>query len=167
VNIRLTLALPRDEVSVPVVRRLLKQSLDVLGVEPSVIADIQLALTEACTNVLDHAGDGDHYEVSAGIDSDRCVVQVADCGAGFDGQALGWLDAAPTAEGGRGIQLMRALVDELSFYSPPGAGMVVRLAKRLSYDRSSMIGMLTEGDPPAEPIQGQPLVDAAAAAPRR
>ena len=65
---KLTLALPRDNQSVPVARRVLKNSLQVLGVRADVVSDIELALTEACTNVLDHAGDADEYEVSAGVE---------------------------------------------------------------------------------------------------
>ena len=61
-ELKLTLALPRDEYSVPVARRVLSRSLEVLGVDEVVVADIELALTEACTNVLDHAADTDEYD---------------------------------------------------------------------------------------------------------
>ena len=83
-EIKLTLALPRDEYSVPVARRVLKQALDALGVQEGVVHDIELALTEACTNVLDHAGDADEYEVSAGIDDQVCILEVIDRGSGFE-----------------------------------------------------------------------------------
>lgn len=66
-EIRLTLALPRDELSIPVVRRICTQSLTVLGVAQECQQDLELALAEACTNVLNHSGPGDHYEVVAGI----------------------------------------------------------------------------------------------------
>ena len=105
-EIKLTLALPRDELSVPVARRILSRSLDVLGVEQSVIADIELALTEACTNVLDHATDTHEYELSAGIDGAACVLEVIDRGAGFDGGEKGLQRAAAAAEDGCGIQFM-------------------------------------------------------------
>ena len=149
-EIKLALALPRDELSVPVVRRVLKQAMDVLGVEPDVVADIQLALTEACTNVLDHAGDADDYEVSAGIDGDLCIIEVIDRGGGFDGSSLGLDHAEATAEDGRGIQLMRALVDKVRFDSRPSVGTVVHLEKRLQWGDDSIIKALTEGKEPTE-----------------
>jgi serine/threonine-protein kinase RsbW len=150
VEIKLALALPRDELSVPVARRVLKQAMEVLGVEGEVTDDIQLALTEACTNVLDHAGEADEYEVSAGIDGDMCVIEVTDRGAGFDASALGHADASAQAEDGRGIQLMRALVDRLEFSSDSKDGNVVHLEKRLRWHDGSAIKLLTEDRPPTE-----------------
>jgi serine/threonine-protein kinase RsbW len=150
VEIKLTLALPRDELSVPVVRRILKTSMQTLGVRPDVISDIELALTEAATNALDHAQDGGEYEVSAGIDGACCVIEVLDRGAGFDGDALGHLAADVTAEEGRGIQLMRASVDKVTFDNRPAVGTVVHLEKLLEWDESSVIRQLTENHPPIE-----------------
>ncbi len=147
-EIKLALALPRDELSVPVVRRVPKQAMDVLGVDNDVISDIQLALTEACTNVLDHSQDGDEYEVSAGIDGELCVIEVIDRGGGFDGSTLGLDHAEATAEDGRGIQLMRALVDTVRFDNRPSVGTVVHLEKRLEWDDDSVIKALTEGREP-------------------
>jgi serine/threonine-protein kinase RsbW len=147
VELKLTLALPRDEFSVPVARRILSRSLDVLGVQDSVVADIELALTEACTNVLDHAADTDEYEVSAGIDGTVCIIEVIDRGGGFDDSTQGLVDAEPSAEDGRGIQLMRALVDKVTFTSRPQVGTVVHLEKQLSWDDGSVIERLTDNQP--------------------
>ena len=165
-EIKLTLALPRDELSVPVVRRVLAGALQALGVQAPVVRDIELALTEACTNVLDHVGDADDYEVSVGIAGDRCIIEVVDRGSGFDGSTQGLTDAAPSAEDGRGIQLMRALVDRVTFTSRPQVGTVVHLEKQLLWDADSAISRLTLGQPPprdgpwsrpgAEPPGGEP-----------
>jgi serine/threonine-protein kinase RsbW len=149
-EIKLTLALPRDELSVPVVRRVLKSSMETLGVEDEVISDIELALTEAVTNVLDHAAQGDEYEVSAGIDGDVCVIEVVDRGAGFDSGELGHDDAHPDAEEGRGIQIMRALVDKVTFDNVGREGTVVHLEKKLQWREGAVIKQLTEDTPPTE-----------------
>ena len=146
-ELKLTLALPHDEYSVPVARRVLARSLEVLGVDDDVVADIELALTEACTNVLDHAADTDEYEVSAGIDGAVCVIEVIDRGSGFDVATQGLTEAEPSAEDGRGIQLMRALVDEVSFTSRPHTGTVVHLEKQLTWSDGSAIDRLTEDAP--------------------
>jgi serine/threonine-protein kinase RsbW len=147
VEVKLTLALPRDAYSVPVARRVLKGSLTTLGVRDDVISDIELALTEACTNVLDHADDSDEYELSAGIDGQVCVIEVVDCGAGFDGSAAGLTDAETSAECGRGIQLMRALVDRVTFSNRPAAGTVVHLEKELEWDDGAAVKKLDAAEP--------------------
>ena len=147
---KLTLALPRDEYSVPVARGVLKNGMTLLGVTEEVVQAIELALTEACTNVLDHAAETDEYEVSAGIDGTMCVIEVIDRGAGFDGSVQGLADAEPGAEDGRGIQLMRALVDKVTFTSRPQVGTVVHLEKQLEWYEDAPIKKLTEDKPRTE-----------------
>lgn len=150
-EIKLSLALPREELSVPVVRRVLKSSLQALGVETAVVHDIEIALSEAVTNVLDHAAHGEEYQVSAGIDGDVCIIEIVDRGgAGFDASELGHDDAHPHAEEGRGIQLMRALVDKVTFTSIPTVGTVVHLEKRLEWTDQAAIKLLSDGNPPTE-----------------
>jgi serine/threonine-protein kinase RsbW len=146
-EIKLSLALPREELSVPVVRRVLKSSMQALGVEQAVVHDIEVALSEAVTNVLDHAAKGEEYEVSAGIDGDVCVIEIIDSGTGFDAGELGHGDADPGAEEGRGIQIMRALVDRVTFRNVPTVGTVVHLEKRLEWKDNSAIKLLTDGKP--------------------
>ena len=146
----MTLLLPRDDLSVPVVRRVLRASMQSLGVEPEVISDIEVALTEAVTNVLDHSTHGEEYEVSVGIDGAVCSIEVIDKGSGFDSSALGRGDADVSAEEGRGIQLMRALVDRVTFDHVPTVGTVVHLEKRLDWTPDSAARLLTAGNPEAD-----------------
>ena len=163
-EIKLTLALPRDRLSVPAVRRVLGSSLGVLGVHEHVISDICIALSEACTNVVDHAAEGDEYEVSVGIRGNECVIEVVDTGGGFDGNTHGLRPVDYGAESGRGIQLMRALVDKVSFHEQHLAdGTVVHLEKRLTWDKGSVIGRLTDGQPDIQhgPWSGDELLEEA------
>ena len=138
-EIKLTLALPSDELSVPVVRRVLRGAMQVLGVRADLIGDIELALTEAVTNVLEHADGREEYEVTAGIDDQRCIIEVTDRGRGFQGEHHGLAEAEQSAESGRGIQLMRALVDKVQFAPKSADGTVVRLEKALSFDDQSAV----------------------------
>lgn len=144
-EVTLSLALPRDGYSVPVARRVLAGALRLLGVSENAIGDIELALTEAVTNVLDHADSTDAYEVSAGIRGDLCVIEVIDRGGGFDGTELGLEQAGDSAESGRGLQIMRALVDHVTFISRPQVGMVVHLEKQLDFDEGSLLHMSERG----------------------
>ena len=88
VDVRFCLVFPRETISVPVVRRVLGDTLYKLGVDEGCVADLLLAVTEACTNVLRHSGPGRRYEVVATVGRNRCVVDVVDTGRGFDPASL-------------------------------------------------------------------------------
>lgn len=135
VEINLALQLPRDELSIPLVRHLCRQALREVGVEPGCSTDIEVALSEACTNALRHSGPGEEYEVHVALDERHCLITVEDTGLGFDGQSL---RSDPSAEQGRGIELMHALVDNVDFLSSPQAGTVVYLEKELVFTGGSL-----------------------------
>jgi anti-sigma regulatory factor (Ser/Thr protein kinase) len=88
VDVRFCLVFPRETISVPVVRRVLGDTLYKLGVDEDCVADLLLAVTEACTNVLRHSGPGRRYEVVATVGRNRCVLDVVDTGHGFDPASL-------------------------------------------------------------------------------
>jgi serine/threonine-protein kinase RsbW len=135
------ICLPRDETSVPVVRHLCRATLDRLGAEEDCAHDIEVALSEACTNVLRHVNSSQQeYEVKIQIDEQRCTVRIIDTGQGFTTVKAAASDL--NAEGGRGIELMRYLVDDLNFSFRPEAGMVVELGKTLSLRSGSIIRLM-------------------------
>jgi serine/threonine-protein kinase RsbW len=130
------LLLPSDARSVPLVRSVLRHCLETLGVSAECTSDIEIAITEACTNVLAHAHDGNDYEVSAGIHDDTCVLEVVDNSyhpVVAPVPAVRGLLIDADAEGGRGLQLMRALVDTLDFDVHDDDGTTVRMSKALVY----------------------------------
>jgi serine/threonine-protein kinase RsbW len=139
VDINLSLLLPRDVTTLPLVRHLCKHCLWEIGVSRECASDVELAVTEACTNVVKHSSGDDAYEVKIAITDDNCEIRVIDTGHGFDGGSLGQADVEATAESGRGIQLMRALVDNIKFVSEPEQGTIVHLVKTLDF---------VEGAPP-------------------
>jgi len=132
-EITLGLTLPRDELTVPVARHIVRAALDRVGVEGACVHDVVVALSEACTNVLQHAGHGEEYDVDVHVDDERCRIRVLDVGRGFDSVRLGQNGAQPEAEQGRGLTLMRALVDQVRFASRPAAGTMVTLDKTLQF----------------------------------
>ena len=81
---------------------------------------------------VQHADSTSRYEVIAAIDGDICVLKVVDRGQGFDGR-FGARRPDPDSESGRGIKIMKALVDDVSFDSRPESGTVVYLQKRLTW----------------------------------
>ncbi len=128
-NVHFSVRLPTDAQSVPLVRGLLRQALQYLGVVEENIQEIVLALTEACANVVQHAVDQEEYEVDVAIDDSVCRITVVDDGDGFDVATAS--AAPPTLEGGRGLVLMRALVDRLDFVQDADGRHRVTLEKRL------------------------------------
>ena len=137
----LSLLLPRDELTVPMARHLTSGAMEQLGVDGDCAADIEVALSEACTNVILHAGPGDQYEIAVEVDEASCVIRIIDRGEGFDADALD--DPADhSAEGGRGVALMHAMVDNVQFESRPEAGTIVHLKKSLNYGDGSVMRRL-------------------------
>jgi anti-sigma regulatory factor (Ser/Thr protein kinase) len=88
-DVEFCLVFPRESLSVPVMRRVLGDTLSRLGMDDSCIDDLLLAVTEACTNVLRHAGPGRRYELVAHVGSQRCLLEVLDSGRGFDPAIVG------------------------------------------------------------------------------
>ena len=114
-------------------RGLLRQALDHLRVPQEVSDEVVLALTEACANVVDHAHDQEAYQVDVSIDDAMCRISVLDDGEGFDPDAFADAADQPTeAERGRGLVLMRALVDRLQFVQDEDGRHRVTFEKRLA-----------------------------------
>lgn len=144
-NVAFVLCLPREEASVPMVRHLCRAALSKLGVKEACVFDIELAVSEACSNVLRHAaGTGDEYEVSVDITDASCQIRVVDAGGGFDHTEQA-SNLPGSAESGRGIYLMRSLVDLLEFGSVPDHGTEVHLVKKLLLDPDAPLASLGGG----------------------
>jgi serine/threonine-protein kinase RsbW len=138
-ELSLALTLPRDEQTVPVARHLVRNAMEQVGVEATCIYDIELALSEACTNVLLHSGPGDQFVVRLDLEDRLGVIRVIDVGHGFDSANLQAEDPALEAERGRGLGLMQALVDRVDFTSRPEAGTIVSLEKVLDYSDEGLL----------------------------
>jgi serine/threonine-protein kinase RsbW len=136
-QLSLLLHLPHDAAVVPVARRLLTGTLNALGAERECVRDIAVALSEACTNVLRHADAHDDFEVTAAIDDSLCVLEVVDRGSGFDATLVPG-EVAADSEAGRGLRLMRSLLDAIDFENHPRGGTVAHLYKRLVWDPSAL-----------------------------
>ena len=146
----MVLYLPRDTASVPVSRQVLDGCLETLGVTPDTRADIALALTEACANVVLHAGPGDEYEVQARARNGQCVIEVVNTASEENRSDSTWDDsgtvpglaggtaltdeAVPaTAEHGRGLKIINAVVDNLQLTGDGRDGTTVHFEKTLDW----------------------------------
>ena len=141
----LALTLPRDEQTVPVARHIVRNAMEQVGVEETCVDDLELALSEACTNVLVHSGPGDRYVVRLDLEDRLGLIRVIDVGRGFDSARLQAGGAQPEDERGRGLGVMQALVDRVDFTSRPEAGTIVTLEKVVTYrDEALMVGRRPE-----------------------
>jgi serine/threonine-protein kinase RsbW len=147
-DVKFCLVFQCETLSVPVMRRVLGDTLLGLGADDESVYDILLAATEACTNVLTHGGPGVRgYAVVTSVGAVGCQVEVADEGTGLlaSAEAEGGAQPAPACpqaaelpvaqlpESGRGLAVMRACVDNVTLDSRPGHGTVVTMRKRIRW----------------------------------
>ena len=122
------LNLPREVDSVPAVRRLLRCALTLLHVDRQSGADLEIALTEACANVVKHATGADKFEVRLNVAEDHCAIDVLDNGTGFDAEAA--TDSPdPSSERGRGLFLIKALSENVRMQSTARNGSLIHFEK--------------------------------------
>ena len=111
------------------------------GLPAGIVSDLKLAVTEACTNAVEHAyagldgvdaadGAAPSVYVSYKIGPDDVVVEVEDHGGGFDLPAAQAATSTPNdRSGGMGLSIIETLVDDLSI-TTSGCGTRVAFAKR-------------------------------------
>jgi serine/threonine-protein kinase RsbW len=156
-DVKFCLVFRCEAVSVPVMRRVLGDTLRGLGVDEESVYDILLAATEACTNVLTHGGRRVRgYTVVTSVGAMRCQVVVAGEGPGTGPHETGTVETgmqpavtptadvafgqagiAQLAESGRGLAVMRACVDTVTLDSSPERGTVVTMSKHIRWSRDA------------------------------
>jgi serine/threonine-protein kinase RsbW len=97
------------------------------------LADLKLALTEACSNSVRHAYPGGNgvVEILYDLRPDRLVIEVADNGEGFD-PTEARVAEDDLSEGGLGIAIIRSIADELEIGArEDGSGSRLRFVKLL------------------------------------
>jgi serine/threonine-protein kinase RsbW len=109
----------------------------IAGVRPvsdETLHDLKLALTEACTNSVQHAygNGGGEVEIVYQIEPDRLVVEVGDMGSGFEPGELPPAGESELEEGGLGIEIIRALADEVEIGPRSNGGSRLRFVKFLA-----------------------------------
>lgn len=101
--------------------------------------DLKVAVSEACTNAIEHAfpgmdEGGAMMLVRMAVRQGELRVEVVDEGAGFDPKRLPQTppEERDLEEGGLGLYLMHGLMDEVKVESAPGSGTKITLVKRLA-----------------------------------
>lgn len=116
-------------------RRWVSERARAAGGGEEAIADVELALTEALANVVEHAYEGrsgHEIVVSAEVQDGRLLVRVRDWGLPADPASFESRDLDDPGEGGYGIFLMAELMDRVTREQQPDGGTLLTLTKDLA-----------------------------------
>jgi serine/threonine-protein kinase RsbW len=128
--------IPADRRYIPVVRRGVRSMAESAGFCREDVADVEVAVAEAVTNSVEHGSPEPEVTVlvKCYTSGDSLIVEVED-----HSQAACIPDCSEPCEvpqeHGRGVQMMRALMDECSDYRTDH-GIGVRMAKQKARQRA-------------------------------
>ena len=109
---------------------------NVVPVSDEALSDLKLAVTEACANSMSHAYGSDEGFVTmrVAVDAGDVAVDISDEGSGMTELApTSFEDSGPLGEGGMGLALIRALVDDLEISAgAQGTGTRVTFRKHVT-----------------------------------
>jgi serine/threonine-protein kinase RsbW len=123
--------------NVPRAMACVREAAEAAGFDESALYEIELAIDEACANVVRHAyGDGvsGDMEVSCYLEGSDFVVQVRDWGMAFNPDEIPDPDVnAPLEErtlGGLGLFLIKQFMDSVQFSFDPERGNTLTMVKK-------------------------------------
>lgn len=129
------LSIPSDLGLLPLVRSFVEAACSVAGCDGRTTDAVVMATDEAVNNIMRHAHRG-HPEATIQIQCflhpDSIEVHLLDEGEPFDLAAVPHLDPSELRIGGRGVFLMRALMDELTCQPRAEHGNTLRMVKHRS-----------------------------------
>ena len=109
------------------------------GLDACAVDAVQLAVDEACSNIIEHAYGGEGHgdiECTCRVNDDGLTVILRDHGCSFDPSLVPEPNTHPSLDdktctgGGLGLYFMRQMLDEVDFDFAPGSGNVVTMVKR-------------------------------------
>lgn len=121
-------AVPTPEKSREVARKAISILKDYISDE-DLLHDIDLVLTEGCSNVARHAYEDDEpcnrLELAITLDPGKKVVfEISDWGKGMCSQSIDFTMPAPEAVGGRGMFIMSKLMDSFELIQKNGKNTI-------------------------------------------
>lgn len=127
-----TLTIPSRLECIDGARRWVAERVRAAGLGDDPVGEIELALTEALANVIEHAYAGDTAQrIVVGVEAcdDRLLVRVRDWGTVADSGAFASRDLDDPGEGGYGVYLMEQLMDDVTREPQPDGGTLLTLTK--------------------------------------
>ena len=132
------LRIPSQTDNLEIIREFVSRVASKVGFGVNDVEKIELAVDEACTNVIKHAYDKNPdkpIDIIIKIDFNKFTIVITDHGKGFDPKKLKIPNMqeylAELRVGGLGIYLMRSLMDEVNYDIKPGVRNKVTMVKYL------------------------------------
>jgi serine/threonine-protein kinase RsbW len=137
-----SLHVPSSTENLSMIRDFVKSIGTQAGMGDMEVARLELAVDEACANVMEHAYDSDstkEVSIRAVVDDDSVQIEVVDSGKGFDPTAVEELKleelVSAKRTGGLGMRLMKSFMDEVHYEMQPGVKNELKMVKRLNKTR--------------------------------
>jgi serine/threonine-protein kinase RsbW len=96
------------------------------------IEDVKLAVAEACTNCIQHAGGNDQIEITCETEPEGLTVRVRDYGRGTRPEVIASRRISEPRVGGLGVFLIRSLMDSVEYDVHPERGTNLVMTKKVS-----------------------------------
>lgn len=132
-----TVSFPGRFESLPKVSEFVSRAAKSAGLSDKAVYAVQLAVDEACSNIIDHAYGGEDrgmMECSVKVDNEGLTVILRDRGDPFNPQDIPDPQVNIPLERlkprGVGVFLMRKMVDEVHYEYSPEGGNILTLVKR-------------------------------------
>jgi len=135
-----TLTIPSDLRLLSLARTFIETVCQLGGLDPHATDAILLAATEAASNVIRHAHQNNPQaplQIQCFLSCDAIEIHILDEGEPFDLTAVPHLNPAELRIGGRGVFLMRTLMDELTCQPRGERGNTLRMVKRCGRNPSA------------------------------
>lgn len=132
VQIPPTLALPSRLDAMGGARTWLDAHARIAGFDPVASSELQLALTEALSNVIRHSyrsADNETILLSVLVDADTLTLTVRDFGDKFYRATLRSVDLGSPQVGGYGVYFIEALMDEVEWDTSVEQGNLLRMVR--------------------------------------
>ena len=135
---KFTLHVPSSTENLALIREFVTSIAGQSGLEGSDVAALELAVDEACANVIEHAYGHDATKevvVRATFDQETLRIDVEDTGRGFDPDSIPQQEVDRLIKlrktGGLGMRLMKSVMDEVHYEIEPGKKNELHMVKRL------------------------------------
>jgi anti-sigma regulatory factor (Ser/Thr protein kinase) len=140
---KFTLQVPSSTENLALIREFVSSAAMQAGFDEKEVAKLELAVDEACANVIEHAYCHDVNKeviVRARLDDQEFSIDIEDTGKGFDPAQIDQEELekliSKRKTGGLGMRLMKTLMDEVRYEIVPGKKNALHMSKRLKKEKN-------------------------------
>lgn len=135
---RFLLGVPSSTENLAMIRDFVGKIAQQAGLNEVDTCKLELAVDEACANVIEHAYQSDatqEVELKVTLEDDEIRIAVLDTGQGFDPAAVEQMDLKQLVRdrksGGLGMRMMKSFMDEIQYQIVAGGKNELHMRKRL------------------------------------